>query len=58
LGWGAGAIGIGVVVATAGHPVAFAVTALVVLAALPLTRRRLVHTSCPELDLPGGPRQS
>lgn len=58
LGWGAGAIGIGVVVATAGHPVAFAVTALVVLAALPLSRRRLVHTPRPELDLPGGPRQS
>jgi MFS family permease len=40
LGWGAGAIGIGAVVATTGHPAAFAVTALVVLTALPLSRRR------------------
>jgi predicted MFS family arabinose efflux permease len=39
VGWGAGAIGIGVVVAALGHQAAFAVTALVVLAVLPLARR-------------------
>jgi predicted MFS family arabinose efflux permease len=40
LGWGAGAIGIGIVAATAGYPAAFAVAAVLVLAALPLNRRR------------------
>jgi predicted MFS family arabinose efflux permease len=39
LGWGAGAIGIGMVAATAGYPAAFAVAAVLVLAALPLDRR-------------------
>ena len=39
LGWGAGAIGIGIVAATAGYPAAFAVAAVLVLAALPLDRR-------------------
>jgi predicted MFS family arabinose efflux permease len=39
LGWGAGAIGIGMVAATAGYPAAFAVAAVLVLAALPLHRR-------------------
>jgi predicted MFS family arabinose efflux permease len=38
-GWGAGAIGIGMVAATAGYPAAFAVAAVLVLAALPLDRR-------------------
>jgi predicted MFS family arabinose efflux permease len=38
-GWGAGAIGIGMVAATAGYPAAFAVAAALVLAALPLHRR-------------------
>jgi len=39
LGWAAGAIGIGMVAATAGYPAAFAVAAALVLAALPLARR-------------------
>ena len=39
LGWGAGAMGIGLVVAGAGYPAAFAATAMLVLAALPLARR-------------------
>jgi predicted MFS family arabinose efflux permease len=39
LGWGAGAIGIGMVAAAAGYPAAFAVAAALVLAALPLDRR-------------------
>jgi predicted MFS family arabinose efflux permease len=39
LGWGAGAIGIGMVAATAGYPAAFAVAAALVLVALPLARR-------------------
>ena len=39
LGCGAGAIGIGMVAATAGYPAAFAVAAVLVLAALPLDRR-------------------
>jgi predicted MFS family arabinose efflux permease len=38
LGWGSGAIGIGMVAATAGYPAAFAVAAALVLAALPLAR--------------------
>ncbi|NUT33593.1 MAG: MFS transporter, partial [Hamadaea sp.] len=39
LGWGAGALGVGVVVATAGHPAAFAVTSAVVLLAVPTALR-------------------
>jgi len=39
LGWGSGAIGIGMVAATAGYPAAFAVAAALVLATLPLARR-------------------
>ena len=39
LGWGSGAIGIGMVAATAGYPAAFAVAAALVLTALPLARR-------------------
>jgi predicted MFS family arabinose efflux permease len=39
LGWAVGAIGIGMVGATAGYPAAFAVAAALVLAALPLGRR-------------------
>ena len=39
LGWAVGAIGIGMVAATAGYPAAFAVAAALVLAALPLARR-------------------
>jgi predicted MFS family arabinose efflux permease len=39
LGWGSGAIGIGMVAATAGYPAAFAVAAALLLAALPLHRR-------------------
>jgi predicted MFS family arabinose efflux permease len=39
LGWAIGAIGIGMVAATAGYPAAFAVAAALVLAALPLARR-------------------
>jgi len=39
LGWAVGAIGIGMVAATAGYPAAFAVAAALVLAALPLGRR-------------------
>jgi predicted MFS family arabinose efflux permease len=39
LGWGSGAIGIGMVAATAGYPAAFAVAGALVLAALPLARR-------------------
>jgi MFS family permease len=40
LGWGAGAAGIGMVVTAFGYPVAFAVTAVIVLAVLPLARLR------------------
>ncbi len=39
LGWGVGAAGIGVVVASAGHSTAFAMTAALVCAAVPLARR-------------------
>ena len=39
LGWGSGAIGIGMVAATAGYPAAFAVGAALLLAARPLHRR-------------------
>ena len=39
LGWGVGAAGIGVVVASAGHSAAFAMTAALVCAAVPLARR-------------------
>jgi predicted MFS family arabinose efflux permease len=40
LGWGAGAVGIGVVVSQAGYSAGFVASACLVLAALPLTRRR------------------
>jgi predicted MFS family arabinose efflux permease len=39
VGWGAGALGIGLVVTGAGYPAAFAATAVLVLAALPLAHR-------------------
>ena len=39
LGWGVGAAGVGVVVASAGHSAAFAMTAALVCAAVPLARR-------------------
>ena len=38
LGWGVGAVAFGFLVAPVGYPVAFAVTAVVMLAALPFTR--------------------
>ena len=40
LGWGVGALGIGVVASYAGYPAAFVTTACLVLAALPLARAR------------------
>jgi predicted MFS family arabinose efflux permease len=52
LGWGAGAIGIGMVAATAGYPAAFAVAAALVLAALPLGT---VSTSRCKLQTEGAP---
>jgi predicted MFS family arabinose efflux permease len=39
LGWGTGAIALGVVAAVAGYPIAFAAAALIAFAALPLARR-------------------
>jgi MFS family permease len=56
LGWGVGAASFGVLVAVTGFPIAFAVTALLLLAVLPLTRSRaarpaLDHNPAPELDL-------
>jgi predicted MFS family arabinose efflux permease len=47
LGWGAGAMGIGVVVMYAGYPVAFATTAALILAALTLGSRGGLR---PDLD--------
>ena len=42
LGWGVGAVAFGFLVAPVGYPVAFAVTAVVMLAALPFTRRNSI----------------
>jgi predicted MFS family arabinose efflux permease len=39
LGWGTGAIALGVVAAVAGYPIPFAAAALIAFAALPLARR-------------------
>jgi predicted MFS family arabinose efflux permease len=41
-GFGAGAVGFGLVAAATGYPAGFAVTGLVVLAALPLLRARIL----------------
>jgi predicted MFS family arabinose efflux permease len=47
LGWGAGAAGIGLLVAGTGYPVAFAVTAALVAGVLPLAARSRVATTTP-----------